>query len=63
MFQAHPAVSCVNDSEYLALRPLFIILLMLTVALPLILFARLYWLMHRDHLYKDKDIKFVYGAM
>ncbi len=39
------------------------IFLILVVGLPIILFARLYQLHKRDVLFKESEIKFVYGAM
>jgi hypothetical protein len=66
----YPAVSCTSDSTYLALRPLFFILLILVVALPLLLFLRLYQLTRKGSggkgralLWSDAEVCFVYGPM
>ncbi len=63
VMQQYPSISCDHNSEYLRLLPLFVILLILVCGLPVMLFARLWWLNRRNVLFHNDEIKFVYGPM
>ncbi len=63
VIQVYPAISCRSDSQYLALRPFFIVLLVFVVAMPIVVFARLYNLKSRGLLYdRITGNRIVYGA-
>jgi hypothetical protein len=57
--KAYPSVSCTQNSEYLMLRPLFILLLIIVVLMPVALYVRLRYLNHYGLLYGDPEIQFV----
>jgi hypothetical protein len=63
LLAAYPDVSCLHDPQYLSLLPFFVVMLMVVIALPALLFARLWWLNRSKQLFDDAETRFIYGAM
>src|SRR5689334_17934488 len=67
----HPSISCRTDTEYLAILPLFVLLLIIVLLIPLLLFIRLYQLnegggngtLTSCTLFNDPTTRKIYGAL
>src|SRR6185312_4827273 len=65
ILQPYPSVSCYHSSDYLSLKPFFILMLIIILLFPFILMSRLLWLNRTPHytLFKNSEIKFIYGPL
>ncbi len=60
---SYPSISCLNDSEYLRLTPLFGAMLVLVIALPFALGGVLYYLESSGRLKSSPALRLVFGTL